>query len=94
MKLLRGSIFLFFIFFLVTILLSVSGYYQTELQRKMILTNEAVERFEEDVKNGKNIDAENYLSSTKKNYDNGFSKTGRLISNKVNEIVSSGVKKV
>lgn len=93
MKLLRGFVILFFIFFIVTILLSVSGYYQTELQRKMILTNEAIEEFENDIKNGKDVDAKDYASYNQKNYDNNFSKTGRFISKKINQVVSSGIKK-
>lgn len=59
----------------------------------MILTNEAIESFENDVEQGKNIDINNYLDINKKNYDNNFSKSGRFISEKLNNIISSGIEK-
>ena len=82
-----------FIFFSITLLLSVSGYYQTELRKQMILTQDAIDSFERDVAEGKNIDINNYLEMNKKNYDNRFSKSGRYLSKKLNEIISKGIKK-
>jgi len=72
-----------------TVILSMSGYYQTELQKKMILTNEAIETFEKDVKDGKEIDINNYVEINKKNYDNNFTKTGKYVSKKIEKIIST-----
>jgi len=72
-----------------TVILSMSGYYQTELQKKMILTNEAIETFEKDVKDGKEIDINNYVEINKKNYDNNFTKTGKSFSKKIEKIIST-----
>lgn len=92
-KIFKLTLILILISFFCTVILSLSGYYQTSLQKKMILTNEAIESFENDVEQGKNIDINNYLDINKKNYDNNFSKSGRFISEKLNNIISSGIEK-
>ena len=46
--------------FLFLIVASQSGYYEYELSRKTKLTDEAIDKFENDVKEGKNIDINNY----------------------------------
>jgi len=81
-------------FFICTVSLSVSGYYQTELREKTILTEEAIAAFEKDLESGKEIDIDNYLSKQQKDYDNMFSTSGRYISNKVNSTISTGIKEI
>lgn len=86
-------IFVIFTSFFLTVILSLSGYYQTTLQKKTILTNEAIIKFENDIKDGKDIDINNYVELNQKNYDNVFSKSGRYISKKINKIVSDCIEK-
>lgn len=93
MKFIKLFIAIIFISFFGTVILSVSGYYQTELQKRTTLTEEAIENFERDIEEGKDIDITNYLENQKKNYDNRFSKSGRDLSNKLNKWVSNGIKK-
>lgn len=93
MKIFKYLIFLILFLFFCTVLLSVSGYYQTELQKKTTLTNEAIETFENDLKEGKEIDINNYLTLNEKDYDNNFSKVGRYLSKKINEFISTGIEK-
>lgn len=81
------------IIFFGTVLLSVSGYYQTELQKKMILTQEAIDNFERDVKMGKDVNINNYLDIKEKNYDNNFTRSGRFLSKKINNLISNSIKK-
>ena len=65
-------IFLFVIF--LTMYISVgSNYYEYELHKKVMLTNEDIKRFEDDVKNNKEVDIDNYISS-RVDYSNSFSK--------------------
>ena len=56
--------------FLFLIVASQSGYYEYELSRKTKLTDEAIDKFENDVKEGKNIDINNYVSIRVKDRDN------------------------
>lgn len=86
-------IFLLFGSFFITIIFSMSGYYQSSLQKKMILTNEAIEMFENDVKNGKEIDVNNYVLINKKNYDNKFTRFGRTISKNTEKFFSKIISK-
>ena len=57
----------------------LSNYYKYFPNRKNILTEEAIERFEEDISEGKEINQKNYLVE-EKNYNNSFTKLGMRIS--------------
>ncbi len=80
--------------FLGMIIASTNGYYEGELEQKTILTNEAIDQFEKDVKAGKKIDINNYLENTTRDYDNRFSNTGRYISKKIEDVITTGAKKI
>ncbi len=58
----------------------ISGYYEYTNSKKNVLTEEAIQRFEKDVKEGKNIEAKNYLEE-QKNYNNKASRLGIKVSN-------------
>lgn len=59
---------------------TLGGYYEYNLSKKNILTEEAIARFEQDVKEGKQIIASNYIEETK-DYSNNSSKLALEISN-------------
>lgn len=80
------------VLFLVMFFSSSSGYYEYELNKKSNLTQDAILKFEQDVKNGKEIDINDYLVEENKDYSNSFSKAGLSISNKIGTIFSEGVK--
>ena len=58
-------------------------------ENKKVLTNEAIERFEKDLKEGKEIIPENYITK-EKNYNNKISKLGiktsKLIENSFHKL--------
>ena len=58
------------------------GYYEFTNSKKTTLTKEAMEKFEKDVKNGKKIDAKDYIEE-EKNYNNLLSKTSITFSNTI-----------
>lgn len=66
-----------------------TGYYTAPEERKTTLTNDAIKRFEEDVMNGKKIDASNYLTK-ENNYNNSISKMGLGLSG----LVEKGFNKI
>ncbi len=80
------------IIFLVMFFTSSSGYYEYELNKKATLTQEAIDEFEKDIEEGKEIDINDYLVEDKKDYSNTFSNIGLEISNKIGEIFKEGVK--
>lgn len=67
----------------------MTGYYKVPEERKIVLTDEAMERFEEDVKNGKEIIAGNYLEK-ENNYNNNLS----LLGVKLSKLIENGFNKL
>ena len=78
--------------FLIMFFTSSSGYYEYELNKKTNLTNDAILKFEQDIKDGKEIDINNYIVQDNKDYSNKFSNAGISLSNKIKKIFSEGVK--
>ena len=82
-------IFLFVIF--LTMYISVgSNYYEYELHKKVMLTNEDIKRFEDDVKNNKEVDIYNYISS-RVDYSNSFSKASTKVSKETKKYIKQGI---
>ena len=92
----KGSIFLkiltilFILYLSLTIAIS-SGYYEAKLSEKTTITDEAMKRFEEDVKEGKNVDIKDYLTEVKKDYSNEATKLGINFSMLVEKFMSKGI---
>lgn len=68
-----------FLFFTALYLAQATGYYDTANTRKTTMTEDAIRRFEEDVRNGENIDMMNYLEA-EKDYHNRLTRLGRGVS--------------
>ena len=82
-------IFLFVIF--LTMYISVgSNYYEYELHKKVMLTTEATKKFEDDVKNNKEVDIDNYISS-RVDYSNSFSKASTKVSKETKKYIKQGI---
>ena len=68
-----------------------NGYYETEERRKTTLTEEQIDKFEEDVKNCKQIDIEDYLKLNEKNYDNKISTIALNLSKEISKTFGKGL---
>ena len=68
-----------------------SGYYETRMSNRAVLTKEAMDKFEEDVKNGEVVDVNDYLKSESVDYSNGITKIGNKISNGISEVMTNGL---
>ena len=79
-------LFLIFIAFYISVR---SGYYDSKISKKTILTNEKIKKFEEDIKNNKVIDISNYYDKEEKDYSSFVSRTGQKISSGCSKVVSS-----
>lgn len=89
----RYKIFKWCFSFLLVIFLTLyfsqlTGYYEYQNYQKMVMTEEQIKQFEQDIKEGKEVDIKDYVVNIKKEYDNSFSNLGVTISN----IISSTVK--
>lgn len=85
-------IIFFFIIFIALYFTQVTDLYQYNQYNKMIITKEAMQRFESDVESGKDITISDYLD-TVKDYSNGVSDLGYKTSNFVNGLMSKGIKR-
>lgn len=90
-KILKFCFVFLFVIFITLYISQVAGYYEYANNQQMILTEKQIEKFESDVKSGKNIDIEDYMKNTKKNYNTGISKMGLKVSDIISDGVSKGV---
>lgn len=93
---LYGKIFRFcFVFALLSFMAlyfsQATGYYDFAEHKKVTLTNEQIKKFEEDVAQGKNLNIEDYLSNTDKNYQNKTSQMGLRISESIGKYAREGI---
>lgn len=68
-----------------------TGYYDFAEHKKVTLTNEQIKKFEDDVASGKNLNLEDYLSNTDKNYQNKTSRMGLKISESIGTYARKGI---
>lgn len=80
-KLFRYAILVSFVTFFALYLSQSTGYFEYRNSKKVALTNKQIEKFEQDIKEGKTVDIENYIETNNQNYQNTISKTGLAISN-------------
>ena len=80
-----------FIAFMAIYVSSATGYYEFEQHNKMVLTEEKIREFEQDVADGKEVDIKNYIVKDTPNYQNTVSKLGNTVSTKLEKFVQSGI---
>ena len=86
-------IFLFVIF--LTIYMSYgSRYYDSELHKKVELTNEQILKFENNIKNNVDIDLNEYLNNKHNDYSNSFSKISNEFSNFTSKYIKKGISSI
>ena len=90
-KIFRTSFIILFAVFLTVYVSNKYGYYEYKKHEQVTLTAEQIQKFEQDVKDGKEIDIENYVTGTNKNYQTKLSQAGLNVSNSLAGIVKTGV---
>ncbi len=81
---------LFVIYLSLTIAIN-TGYYEAKVNEKTIITEENMKKFEEDVKNGKEIDINDYIGETVKDYSSNTSKAGIKLAKVVEKFMAEGI---
>ena len=82
---------LFFVSFLVIYFSELTGYYEYHNYQKTALTGEHIKKFEEDVRNGNEVDINEYLIVNNKKYNNTLSKLASKLSDSISKLVHNGV---
>lgn len=88
-KLIKYFLFMIIFVFLCSYIIEMSGYYEYNLNNKKNLTEEKMKQFEEDVRNGKDIDLNSYLTDSSIDYSNDLSRTTSNISIKLNDYLKT-----
>lgn len=83
---------LFFIAFSGLYLILSTGYYEKRERNKMIMTNEQIKKFEEDIKNGKDVNEYDYLKYDYVDYSNNLSRKMDKLSNKIDSEFEKAIK--
>lgn len=77
--------------FLVIYLSEMAGYYEYKNYQKKEMTEEQIKKFEEDVKNGIEVDLNDYLINDDRIYYNNLSKITSKLSDGISKFVKGGV---
>lgn len=83
-RIIKFIVYLIVIIFLCSYFIEFAGYHEYYLQNKKNLTEEGIKQFEQDVKEGKEIDIDNYLTKTNIDYSNKLTRTTSEVSIKLN----------
>lgn len=83
-KIVKFVVYLIVIVFLCSYFIETSGYYEYNMQNRKNLTEEGIKQFEQDVKDGKEIDINDYLTKVNIDYSNKLTKTTSNMSIKLN----------
>ncbi len=85
--------FLFLIFISLYIALE-SGYYEAKVSKKTAMTEESIQKFEKDVKEGNPIDVNTYIFEEKNDYSNHTTDAAVFIGAKVEGFMSKGITEI
>ena len=83
----------FFVMFLMIYISGSSNYYENELHKKTLFTEEKIKQFEQDIADGKNVSIEDYIDDEKKNYQNKTSDFGLFLSKGLTNSIKKGIEK-
>ena len=67
---------LFFVIFMGLYIANISGYYESKIRDKVIVTEEGIKEFEEKVSNGEEIDVKSFLNNERVDYRSNMSNLG------------------
>ena len=82
---------MFFLSFMMIYFSEITGYYEYKNYQKSAMTNEQIKKFEEDVKNGKKVNPNDYMVANGGHYNNKLSDTANTLSNGLSKLVKGGV---
>lgn len=78
--------------FISSYLVASSGYYEYQLQQEIVLTNEQIKEFEEDIKNNQYIDLKDYSQKKQLDYTNKLTNFVYNISENSNKLARKTIK--
>lgn len=81
----------FFLIFMALYIALESGYYDIKIGRKATITEEKLQEFESDVKDGKEVDLKDYLTDDYVDYSSSVSRFGSKIGSSLDKLMDGGI---
>ena len=85
----RRFLFIMFVIYLINYFSVSSGYYESQVNKKVTLTEEKIKEFEEDVKNEEYVDIKDYVSEPYVDTSSVAGNVGYKFSETVNDFVTN-----
>ncbi len=82
---------LLFILYLSISIAMETGYYESKLNEKTMLTEEGIKQFEQDIRDGKKVDINNYVTEKNRDFSNNTTKTGVFFASIIQDFMSKGI---
>lgn len=84
----RRILLLLFIVYLINYFSVSAGYYDAEMSKKTILTEEKIKEFEEDIKNGEYVDIKDYVEDEYEDTSSVIGTVGYKLSKVINDFIT------
>lgn len=79
-----------FVIFMALYIANMSGYYESKIRDRVIITEEGIKKFEEKVSKGEEIDITSFLNTEREDYSSNMSNLGDYVTSSVENIVVGG----
>lgn len=93
-KIFKWNFTFLLVIFLTLYFSQLTGYYEYQNYQKMVMTEEQIKQFEQDIKDGKEVDIKDYVVNINRDYGNSLSNLGMSISNIISNTVKNGIIKL
>ncbi len=81
-----------FIIFMGLFIANISGYYESRIRNKVIITENGIKEFENKIKNGEEIDINSFFKSKEVDYSSPISRLGDHLTDNLLVVISKGGK--
>lgn len=79
-----------FVIFMALYIANMSGYYESKIRDRVIITEEGIKQFEEKVSMGEEIDITSFLNTDREDYSSNMSNLGDTVTSSIESIVENG----
>jgi len=83
-----------FVIYMALFIANMSGYYESKIRDRVVVTENGIKEFEEKVKSGEEIDITSFLSNEREDYSSKMSLLGDNLTNGIESFVSGGMEVV
>jgi len=96
MKKKKGNIILkilafLFVVYMALFIANMSGYYESKIRDRVVITDEGIKEFEKKIQNKEEIDITSFLNNEREDYSSGISNLGDKVTMGVENIVSGSM---